>query len=309
MKSVLRRFVPQGIRRVARKIKLHLELQKTKAQNPAVTKSQLMRDLAALGIEAGDLLFIHSSLRGLGFVEGGPDTVIDALLETVGPEGTLVFPTYTLVRGMKETLDSDTHIFDPLNSPSTVGKITNTFRMRPGVFRSEHPTHSVAACGRLARVLTATHLEEGTNFGAASPFAKVLDYNGKIVGLGINYGPVTFYHVFEDLNPDKFPEAYLPEEYSARIKVGGHYKEVRLRCHNPEFHRHRIDKTPEIESYFSSYFDSEEVSHVGRVGNGPSTSWWLHARDMIQCLEKLYPLGITIYSTPNFTKARVQDAS
>jgi len=297
MKSAIRRFVPARIWKAARKIKRGLELRKIKAESPPIPKDQLVRDLRALGIAEGDVVYVQSSLRSLGFVEGGPDAVVDALMEAVGPGGTLAFPTFTIKGGMKETLESGDYIFDPRNAPSTVGAITNAFRLRPGVFRSHHPTHSVAAWGRLARTLTESHLEQGSNFGVGTPFARMLDHNGKIMGLGINYASITFYHVYEDLNPDKFPGVYFPQAYAARIKLENGYKEVLVRCHASEFHRRRIDKNPEIESYFASYFESEGVTHLGRVGN--STSWWLYAKDVIACLDKLYSRGITIYRTPN----------
>lgn len=297
MKSFVRRFVPDKIWKWARRIKRRFEFQRIKSQSPTVTKGTLVKDLTALGVEKGDLLFVHSSLRNLGFVEGGPDAVIDALLETIGPEGTLAFPTFTIENSMKETLESESFVFDPARSPSTVGKISDSFRKRPGVYRSEHPTHSVAAYGPLARTLTETHLEHGTNFGKGSPFAKLLDYDGKIVGLGISFGPVTFYHVYEDLNPDKFPEVYLPRKLRSKIKRGDQIREVWVACHSPEFHKRRIDKSPEIESYFAAYFRSESVAHFGKVGN--SISWWIRARDIIRCLDTLYAKGVTIYKTPN----------
>jgi len=297
MKSAIRRFVPAPAWKAARKMKRALELRRIKAESSPITKDRLVRDLRALGITEGDVVYVHSSLRALGFVEGGPDAVVDALMEAVGPGGTLAVPTFTIQGGMKETLESRDYVFDPKNEPSTVGAITNAFRLRPGVFRSLHPTHSVAAWGRSARTVTESHLEQGSTFGVGSPFVKLLDLDVKVLGLGINYRPITYYHVYEDLNPDKFPGVYSPRAYVARIKLESGYKEVLVRCHDPEFHRRRIDKNPEIESYFSSYFESEGVSHVGRVGN--STSWWLYAKDVIACLDKLYSRGVTIYRTPN----------
>jgi aminoglycoside 3-N-acetyltransferase len=297
MKSFLRRFIPAAVWSRARKLKRGAELRRMKSRSPAIAKERLVADLRGLGIEPGDLLMVHSSLRGLGFIEGGPDTVIDALLEAIGPGGTLVMPTFTIINTMKETLESADFVFDPDSSPSTVGRITETFRRRQGVHRSEHPTHSVAAFGPLARTLTETHLEGGTNFGPGSPFAKLLDYDGKIMGLGINFGPVTFYHVYEDLHPDKFPGVYLPQKLKSRIRRGGEMREVLVACHSPEFHRRRIDKTPEIEAYFNEYFRSTGAAHFGTVGS--STSWCMSAREMIRRLDELYARGITIYKTPN----------
>lgn len=298
MKKLLKRVLPEPLWRTMRRGKRGLGLWRMKRQAP-VTKDRLVRDLRRLGLEAGDLLFIHSSLRGLGFVEGGPEAVIAALEEVVGAEGTLLFPTFTILGSMEDTLTSEEFVFDPATSPSTVGKITEVFRAMPGVRRSIHPTHSVAALGPLAEELTGTHLDDGTNFGATSPFGKMREHGGKVVGLGISFGPVTYYHVYEDLNLEKFPGVYLPERLTARVRDGGGEREVAVRCHSPAFHRLRIDKTPEIEAFFSEWFQDHEVAHMGRVGR--SVSWWIAAEDMLASLDRLYAEGVTIYKTPNLT--------
>src|SRR4051812_43498780 len=58
-------------------------------------RSGLARDLARVGVEPGATLLVHSALRSLGFVPGGPVAVVQALLDAVGPRGTLVVPTQT----------------------------------------------------------------------------------------------------------------------------------------------------------------------------------------------------------------------
>jgi aminoglycoside N3'-acetyltransferase len=60
-----------------------------------VTKEELKRGLRKLGLKEGDTVGVHSSLSSFGYVEGGADAVIDALLEVVGEEGTIVMPTHS----------------------------------------------------------------------------------------------------------------------------------------------------------------------------------------------------------------------
>jgi len=218
VKQTIRRAIPAPLWQVARRVKRGVELRRIKARGP-ITKQALVDDFATLGLEKDDVLVVYSSLRSIGFVEGGPDTVIDALMEVVGPGGTLAFPTFTIAGTMSETLAGGNFVFDPATSPSTVGRITEVFRHRPGVHRSLHPTHSVAAWGRLAREITATHLEDGTNFGASSPFGKLLQFDAKAVGLGVTFAPITFYHAYEDMNLDKFPGVYLAQPFKARIRT------------------------------------------------------------------------------------------
>ena len=59
-----------------------------------ITREQITGDLKALDIRTGDAVMMHSSLSALGFVDGGAETVVDALLETVGPDGTLLVPAF-----------------------------------------------------------------------------------------------------------------------------------------------------------------------------------------------------------------------
>lgn len=92
-----------------------------------------------------DTLLVHSSMKAIGPVEGGADAVLDAFSEYLA-EGLLVLPTHTWAQ-----INAEYNIFDVENEPSCVGLLTNLFRKRPGVVRSWHPTHSVAALGRDAR--------------------------------------------------------------------------------------------------------------------------------------------------------------
>ena len=79
-------------------------------------RATLVRDLTRLGVPRGGLVMVHSSLRSLGHVAGGAETVVDALLETLGPEGTLVVPTFTYAVAREPGF-----VFDPLHTPSLHG--------------------------------------------------------------------------------------------------------------------------------------------------------------------------------------------
>ena len=105
-------------------------------------KSDLLHGLRALGISSHDTLLVHSSMKAVGQVEGGADTVLDALTEVVS-EGLLILPTHSW-----NTMGKNHLLFDPLTEPSCVGVLTNLFFKRPGVLRSLHATHSVAAFGK-----------------------------------------------------------------------------------------------------------------------------------------------------------------
>src|SRR6478672_9626519 len=103
-----------------------------------VTRADLVEGLRALGLRLGALVQVHSSLSRLGFVEGGAETVVDALLEAVGLAGTVMVPTFN---------HGKADIYDPRTTPSISGAVTEALRKRPGAHRSIHPTHPYAAIG------------------------------------------------------------------------------------------------------------------------------------------------------------------
>jgi len=164
----------------------------------AVTKRDIKDAAKRLGINPSDSIIIHSSLKSMGYVEGGADTVIDGFFEAVS-EGTLIFPT--LCQKDWEHVYENWHP----DAESDVGYITNVFRKRENVFRSNQATHSVAAMGRDAEYITKTHGESGrrigtmgdTPFSADSPWEKMYNMNTKVIFLGVSMLYGTFRHYAE----------------------------------------------------------------------------------------------------------------
>ncbi len=114
---------------------------------PILSVASLRQAFRAIGVRRGSILCVQSSLSQFGYVPGGPPTLVKALLETLGPNGTLCIPTHSLsVLGAEP--------YDPRSSPSVLGAVSEYFLRHPGVIRSAHPTHSVAAVGPAARALT-----------------------------------------------------------------------------------------------------------------------------------------------------------
>jgi aminoglycoside 3-N-acetyltransferase len=141
------------------------------------------------------VVFMHSSMSRLGYVEGGVATVVSALRGAVveARDGTVAVPTFSMRGGMAETLRAG-EIFDVRNTPSGTGRITELIRKQPDARRSLHPTHSVAAIGPRAARLVEAHHRDRRSFGPLSPFARLIEADGYILGLGVDLGPVTFYH-------------------------------------------------------------------------------------------------------------------
>jgi aminoglycoside N3'-acetyltransferase len=159
-----------------------------------------------LGIKSDDVLLVHSSLKSFGVVEGGADTVIDGLLDALKPNGTLVMPAL-----VQKNFSDAYKTWNKLTSPSDVGLITETFRKREGVVRSDQATHSVCAYGKLKEFITSEHSSSKPRmhpygdyaFSHGSPWQKMYDLGAKILFIGVGLEANTFHH---------FAEAVFAEE-------------------------------------------------------------------------------------------------
>ncbi|MCP4642223.1 MAG: AAC(3) family N-acetyltransferase [bacterium] len=159
---------------------------------PRVTSSDIVAGLRALGIHEGDRMFVHSSLSAFGHVDGGAEAVCDALVETVGPEGTVAVPTFTWGKNHGAEFVE----FDVRNDPTEDGKIPETFRQRPNAIRSDHVCHSVAAIGADA----AQVMGDGVHpFAWGSSMYRTYEMDFWYVMLGCGFGSCTALHTVEEL--------------------------------------------------------------------------------------------------------------
>ncbi len=141
-----------------------------------MTEEQIVRELVELGLQRGDVVFLHSSLSSLGRVEGGADSVIDAFLHVLGPEGTLLVPTF-----------------------GSLGLITERLKQRPEAVESCHPRARVAAIGRDAAAICADHWKAETAHGENTPFARIAELGGYVCLLGVDQDRNTTLHTAEAL--------------------------------------------------------------------------------------------------------------
>lgn len=162
----------------------------------AVTQDEIVRGLRDLGLGPGAIVLVHSSLSSLGWVEGGAETVIHALLEAVSPGGTALVPTLT---GTEQDSPEHPPVFDPATSACWTGTIPETFRQQAEAWRSSHPTHSVSAIGPAAEELTAGHEYCSTPCDANSPYGRLAEAGGFILLLGVTHESNTSLHMVEEL--------------------------------------------------------------------------------------------------------------
>lgn len=292
LKAPLRPMV-HALRALRRKRELERTL-------PATSSAELMRQLEAVPLPEQPVLLVHSSLKQLGFVEGGADGVVDALVEVVVSRrrGTLVLPTFSIDGSMHNSLAGGA-VFDVRSTPSNLGAIPEAFRRRPGVRRSIHPTHSFAALGPRADWIVAEHHRCGSSFGADSPMVRAMEADARLAGLGTNLGNVTFYHCLEDSEPD-FPLRVYTSESPYRVHcIGwdGMRHEWQLPAHDPAVSRTRIDhkESTAIRSFFQTALEQHAGLQWFAIGHG--RGWVVPMHAMYGECVRLMRRGITIYST------------
>ena len=158
----------------------------------------LLTAVRRLGITPGDVMMVHSSFDRFAGFSGKPTDVLRVLQDAVGPTGTLLMPTLPFTGTAVEYV-SRGEIFDVRRTPSRVGLLTELFRRSPGVVRSVHPTHPVAARGGRAAEMVANHHLARTPCGEGSPFARFLEPDCRILFLGADIDSMTLFHCIEEI--------------------------------------------------------------------------------------------------------------
>ncbi|MFF9566896.1 aminoglycoside 3-N-acetyltransferase [Streptomyces sp. NPDC014685] len=186
------------------------EMDLLKRSSGPVTRSRISRDLAALGLGDGDVVMFHTRMSAIGYVAGGPQTVIGALQDVVGTQGTLMVtcgwndaPPYDFVtwpQDWQDVLRAEHPAYDPALSEAdhNNGRLPEALRRRPGAVRSRHPDASFAALGAAATELMADHPWDDPH-GPDSPLARLAAHGGRVLLLGAPLDTMTLLHHAEAL--------------------------------------------------------------------------------------------------------------
>ncbi len=196
-----------------------------------IFKSDIADAFRRVGLQKGDTVMVHTSLGKMGYVCGGAQAVIEALMEIVGEDGTLMMPAQSWKNldpetgvhwdadeadwdGIRENWPAYNKAITPANSMGTVAEM---FRTWPGALRSDHPARSVAAWGKNAEYLTKNH-DISDIFGDTSPIGKLYELDGKVLLIGVDYDKNTSLHL-ADVRA-AYPGKHTCVEHSAVMENG-----------------------------------------------------------------------------------------
>ena len=225
---------------------------------PKIRASDFQRGLEALQVPKDKPVLVHSSLSTFGFVPGGPQTMLEGIQNYLHPEVTIVLPTHSwnlVSRGLRN--------FDANSTPSCVGTVTQWFRQQPGVIRSLHPTHSVAAIGQGAEELVSGHDQCDTPCGSGTPYHKLLSSNGTILLLGAPLESNTCYHTLEALAGVDYLLQKEPTQFDITDTHG--------RSFSRAFRLHQAGIRRDLSSLYRNLQESGGMS-VSQVGGAKITA-------------------------------------
>ena len=179
------------------------------------TVASIAQGLRALGLDAGDIVCVHAGMKSLGLVIGGPRAVVEALIATVEPDGTIMMPAFSgdlsdpaewqhppVPADRIDEIRAQIPAYDPACTPTRgIGQVAEYFRSYPGVRRSPHPQSSFAALGAAADALVAEHPYDN-RFGPTSPLGKLVELDGKVLLIGAPHDTVSLFHMTQHLVGD-----------------------------------------------------------------------------------------------------------
>ena len=203
------------------------------------TKEQLKEQILQMGIKPDDTVLIHTSMKAIGTVEGGADTVIDAFIECL-PGGLFLVPTHTW-----GVVNKNQPVYDVRSTVPNIGALPRVAAFRKDGIRSLHVTHSIWAHGKGAEefIKGEEHAETPCPIGFA--WSRLADVNAKILLLGVTHSRDTFIHSIDELA--QIPDRIQPEPYEVTC-IDWNGNAIR----HP-MHPHYCTKTDAISDYFVNF--------------------------------------------------------
>lgn len=252
-----------------------------------VTRDTAVLGFAKLGITAGDTVLIHSALRPFGYVEGGAQTIAQALYDSVSPGGTVVAPAFCFVHEVQEN-----PIIDPAADMSEMGAISEAIRNMPGAVRSVAYRHSFSAIGKNSATVTDVDWKLPV-FHMQSSFGRMYALNTKVILAGVTYVNSTSHHFAEYIL--QVQDRHTIEKKVRLKQLDGSLIETVMTDYQP--------KPTESGAYYSRprdfnkyglMLEKEGKVKISSIGNAMVRVFYM--RDLIHLIMRSYPLDDSGFS-------------
>jgi aminoglycoside 3-N-acetyltransferase len=240
-----------------------------------------------LKISKGTIVFIHSSVDNLN-IRFDALRLLEILLETVGEDGTLVFPCWHFTYRAEDYLKSG-KVFDVRRSPSALGILSEMARRYPGAKRSLHPVNSIVAIGKNADAITGLHHTDIYPCGEKSPYYLAMQLGGIIAGIGVSANFMSFVHCPEDVMKQQFPvKTRLNDVFDAKVKKqDGSVEIVKTLVAHPQV------KNNDIPGFLDKHISKSVCRNITIKGN---RFFVAHPKELFDAITTLALENKTIYT-------------
>lgn len=290
--EALRRVIPESLVNRVR------EIQRKRTQSRVQSLPQLSADRIEeilrdeMGLVSGDLAFIHSSVDRL-HLSFPFFQILGILRNIVGPEGTLVFPTYPRLSSYRFLMSGE--VFDVRKTPSFMGILSEFARRQKNAVRSLHPTKSVVAIGPLAEALTGDHHRSPFPYDVTSPYFRTVEHSGKVIGLGVGTYNLSLVHSVDDILGDQFPV----RPYHEQIFRAPCIDSSGTHCVVPTYAHDMRKMDFNIPEFMSNHIDPE----IGHDFNIDGMHFFIAQADpLFHAMKDLALRDITIYRKKHYTR-------
>ena len=253
MQKIARTVLPGRALAKLRRAKWERERRRVASLSP-LTEDEFTNILTGeLNLKTGDLVYVHSGIDGLSLAFPFY-RILFLIQKVIGPGGTVVFPTYPnhLISSYEYLLQGK--VFDVRRTPSYTGILSELARRQRHAVRSLHPTKSVCAIGPAAREITATHHLSPYPYDTCSPYYKLIEGGGKIIGLGATTNYISFGYCVDDAFKERFPVRVYHEQIFAApcINYEGERVIVKTYAHDMSTTVH-----PDMPRFMKTYVSEE----------------------------------------------------
>jgi amino acid adenylation domain-containing protein len=251
--------------------------------------AQLEEKLRKIGLTEADTVYMHSAFNAFNGFLGGPQQIIDCILNVIGDDGNLVMVSMAYTGTTDDYLKA-VKTFDAIKTESSMGIITEIFRRKKDVVRSLNPAHPILAFGPDAKWITSDHDKTMYSCGKGSPFEKILELNAKAFFFDVSFRAMTFFHYLEDRFKDTSPVRLYNDEPLENTVIDSKGNEITVKTYvfSKEARESRSARIIERE------LKKKNLMKTDRIGNTKLTL--VNLKDVFGCAQKLVNTRIHFYN-------------